>query len=37
MTRTPERAKVIEFTVPVHTEVLGVLTTEDQPYQDWKA
>ncbi|MET7247668.1 transporter substrate-binding domain-containing protein [Methylobacterium sp. EM32] len=37
MTRTPERAKVIEFTVPVHTEVLGVLTTEDQPYQDWKS
>lgn len=28
MTRTPERAKVIDFTVPVHTEILGVLTTE---------
>lgn len=26
MTRTPARAKVIDFTVPVHTEVFGVLT-----------
>jgi len=31
MTRTPERAKVIDFTVPVHTEVFGVLTTEGKP------
>lgn len=36
MTRTPDRAKVIDFTVPVHTEVLGVLTTEEQGYNDWK-
>lgn len=36
MTRNPERAKVIDFTVPVHTEVLGVLTTKDKPYTDWK-
>ena len=36
MTRTPDRAKVIDFTVPVHTEVLGVLTTEEQNYSDWK-
>ena len=28
MTRTPERAKVIDFTLPVHTEVMGVLTVE---------
>lgn len=35
MTRTDERAKVIDFTVPVHTEVLGVLTLEDKPFQDW--
>jgi polar amino acid transport system substrate-binding protein len=28
MTRTAERAKVIDFTVPVHTEEFGVLTTE---------
>ncbi len=36
MTRNPERAKVIDFTVPVHTEVFGVLTTEGKPYTDWK-
>ena len=36
MTRNPERAKVIDFTVPVHTEVFGVLTTEAKPYKDWK-
>jgi polar amino acid transport system substrate-binding protein len=35
MTRTDERAKVIDFTVPVHTEVLGVLTTKDKPYKEW--
>ncbi|GAA5232723.1 transporter substrate-binding domain-containing protein [Verticiella sediminum] len=35
MTITPERAKVIDFTVPVHTEVLGVLTTAAKPYQNW--
>ncbi len=36
MTRTPARAKVIDFTVPVHTEVLGVLTTEGKPFKHWK-
>lgn len=35
MTRTPARAKVIDFTAPVHTEVLGVLTTADKPYAHW--
>lgn len=35
MTRTDERAKVIDFTIPVHTEVLGVLTTADKPYKEW--
>ena len=35
MTITPERAKVIDFTVPVHTEVLGVLTTKGKPYKDF--
>lgn len=35
MTITPERQKVIDFTVPVHTEVLGVLTTKGKPYKDW--
>jgi polar amino acid transport system substrate-binding protein len=33
MTRNPERAKVIDFTVPVHTEVFGVLTTEGKPFE----
>jgi len=36
MTRNPDRAKVIDFTLPVHTEVLGVLTTKDKPFTDWK-
>ena len=36
MTRNPDRAKVIDFTVPVHTEVFGVLTTEGKPFQTWK-
>jgi polar amino acid transport system substrate-binding protein len=36
MTRNPARAKVIDFTVPIHTETLGVLTTAQKPYKDWK-
>jgi polar amino acid transport system substrate-binding protein len=36
MTRNPERAKTIDFTVPVHTEVFGVLTTEGKPYKSYK-
>jgi polar amino acid transport system substrate-binding protein len=36
MTRNPDRLKVIDFTDPVNTEVLGVLTTEDKPYKDWR-
>jgi len=36
MTRSPERAKVIDFTVPAHTEVLGVLTTSKHDYSDWR-
>jgi polar amino acid transport system substrate-binding protein len=35
MTITPERQKVIDFTVPVHTEVLGVLTTKSKLYKDF--
>jgi polar amino acid transport system substrate-binding protein len=35
MTRNPERAKVIDFTLPVHTEVFGILTTEGKPFNDW--
>ena len=36
MTWTADRAKVIDFTVPVHTEVLGVLTTKAKTWTDWK-
>lgn len=36
MTRNPERAKTIDFTIPVHTEVFGVLTTEGKPYKSYK-
>ena len=36
MTWTEERAKAIDFTVPVYTEVLGVLTTKAKPWTDWK-
>jgi polar amino acid transport system substrate-binding protein len=35
MTRNADRVKVIDFTDPVNTEVLGVLTTADKPYKDW--
>jgi polar amino acid transport system substrate-binding protein len=35
MTRTAERLKVIDFTDPVNTEVLGVLTTKDKPYSSY--
>jgi polar amino acid transport system substrate-binding protein len=33
MTRTAERAKVIDFSVPVHTEQFGVLTTDKKPFK----
>lgn len=36
MTRNPERAKVIDFTLPVHTEVFGVLTTKGHGFDHWK-
>jgi len=36
MTRNPERAKVIDFSAPVHTEALGVLTLEGKPFASWK-
>jgi polar amino acid transport system substrate-binding protein len=35
MTRNAERLRVIDFTDPVNTEVLGVLTTQDKPYQSY--
>ncbi len=36
LTRTAERAKLIEFTVPLHTEVMAVLTTDKVTIEDWK-
>lgn len=35
LTRTPDRAKVIDFTVPIITETLTVLTTEAKPFKSW--
>src|SRR5215813_4395315 len=37
LTRTTERAKLIEYTVPLHTEVMAVLTTDKVTVDDWKA
>jgi polar amino acid transport system substrate-binding protein len=36
LTRTPDRAKVIDFTVPIQTEALSVLTTEAKPFAGWQ-
>jgi polar amino acid transport system substrate-binding protein len=36
LTRTVERAKLIEFTVPLHTEAMAVLTTDKVPVTSWK-
>ena len=36
MTWTAERAKAIDYTVPVYTEVMGVLTTNKTGWKDWK-
>lgn len=33
LTRNPARAKVIDFTVPLHTESLSVLTLEGKPFK----
>ena len=35
LTRTPDRAKVIDFSVPIQTEALSVLTTEGKPFTTW--
>ncbi|WP_175833104.1 transporter substrate-binding domain-containing protein [Burkholderia cenocepacia] len=35
MTRNPDRLKVIDFTDPVNTEVLGVLTTQATTFKDY--
>lgn len=36
ITRTPDRAKVIDFTVPIMTEALSVLTFQNQPFKTWQ-
>ena len=36
MTRTPERAKLIAFTVPLHSESMGVITTDRIDAQSWQ-
>jgi polar amino acid transport system substrate-binding protein len=36
LTRNSERAKQIEYTVPLHTEVMGVLTTDKVAITSWK-
>ena len=35
MTRTPERAKLISFTVPLHSESMGVITTDKVEATSW--
>ena len=35
LTRNPERAKVIDFTIPIQTEALSVLTTAAKPFKTW--
>ena len=36
LTRNTERAKLIDYTVPLHTEVLAVLTTDKVAAKKWK-
>ncbi len=36
LTRNAERAKLIDFTVPLHTEVLAVLTTDKMEGTSWE-
>lgn len=35
LTRNPDRAKVIDFTIPIQTEALSVLTTAAKPFKTW--
>lgn len=35
MTITDERTRVVDFTIPVHTEAMGVLTTEKVDADNW--
>ncbi len=36
LTRTPDRAKVIDFTVPIQTEALSVLTLDSKGFTTWQ-
>jgi polar amino acid transport system substrate-binding protein len=36
LTRNPARAKVIDFTVPIQTEALSVLTLDSKPFKAWQ-
>lgn len=36
MTRTPERAKLIGYTIPLHSEAMGVITTDRTDVQNWE-
>lgn len=36
LTRTPDRAKVVDFTVPVLTESFSVLTFANKPFKTWR-
>lgn len=36
LTRTPARARLIDFTVPLHTESMSVMTTDRSSAQSWK-
>lgn len=36
LTRNSERAKLIDFTVPLHTETMAVLTTDKLKVDNWK-
>ncbi len=36
LTRTAERAKLIDYTVPLHTEAMAALTTEAVTAESWK-
>jgi polar amino acid transport system substrate-binding protein len=35
LTRSAERAKIIDFTVPLHTETMAVLTTDKETAKTW--
>lgn len=36
LTQTPERAELIDFTIPLHTEAMSVLTTDRLAIESWR-